>query len=470
MLRLIILVLVLALPRLASAQDVEALAAPDPVFAAGHADALEAEFVNHWTRVRPPELRPDQAWRVQPTPFQIEYVDVPLEAQPAVEAAVDLWSTHIASTIPIKVRVTFVEAAENVLGSAAPRLIANFATALDRNTFFATALASSLEGRDVSPQNPDIEMNLNGKFPLWYFGTDGDPPADHFDFMTVVIHELGHGLGFVGSARVTEGLGRWGIGTQNYPIVYDRFAETDFQDQTSLLLNTERFPNFSIILAQVLQSREVYFNAPASVSANVTSQVEQGLAVPPMGRVKLYAPPEWNPGSSYSHLTEERVGGTQIYYPPGSANSLMTPRLGATEVIHRVGPVTCGMFRDMGWILGPACEAELPEQVAPFEEDMIVVGPCPNPAVGGRTRVRVHVPEQQRVRADLYDVLGRRVLWVFDERLLPSNPTIVNERPICVDGGTGFIDVDGRGLASGVYFMRIRGDVAEETVRVTIIN
>jgi hypothetical protein len=467
MLRLIAVLLVLGLPRLAAAQTAPV---PEPVFAEGYADPLEAEFVNHWTRVLAPEPPPGTAWRAQPTTFQVEYENVPPQAQTAFEAALDLWSTHVSSPIPIKVRVTFVESEENVLGSAAPRLVANFTTALDRNTFFATALASALEARDLNPNQADIEVNLNGAFPRWYFGTDGNPPADHFDFMTVVIHELGHGLGFVGSMRVTEGLGRWGIGTQVWPIVYDRFAETDFQAQTSLLLNTERFPNFSIVLAQALQSQEVYYNGPASVSANVTSQVEQGLEVPPLGRPKLYAPPEWNQGSSYSHLTEERVGGTQIYYPPGSANSLMTPRLGATEVIHRVGPVTCGMFRDMGWTLGPACEAELPEIEPPLEDAMIVVGPCPNPAVGGRTRVRVHVPEQQRIRADLFDVLGRRLQTVFDDRLLPSNPTIVNDRPICVDGGTGFIAVDGSGLASGVYFLRVRGDVAERTVRVTIIN
>ena len=42
--------------------------------------------------------------------------------------------------------------------------------------------------------------------------------------MSVVLHELGHGLGFAGSMDVDGALGSWGLGTA-FPIIYDRFVE-----------------------------------------------------------------------------------------------------------------------------------------------------------------------------------------------------------------------------------------------------
>ena len=60
---------------------------------------------------------------------------------------------------------------------------------------------------------------------------------------------------------------------------------------------------------------------------------------------KLYAPAAWQAGSSYSHLDEAT-------YPAGNANSLMTPAIGANEVIHSPGPITLGIFSDSGWTIG----------------------------------------------------------------------------------------------------------------------
>lgn len=39
-----------------------------------------------------------------------------------------------------------------------------------------------------------IRMNINCK-ELIYFGTDGKPPYDHMDYVTVLLHEIMHGLG-----------------------------------------------------------------------------------------------------------------------------------------------------------------------------------------------------------------------------------------------------------------------------------
>ena len=39
----------------------------------------------------------------------------------------------------------------------------------------------------------------------WYFGTDGSTPFSQYDFVSVVMHEIAHGLNFAGSMRVSSG-------------------------------------------------------------------------------------------------------------------------------------------------------------------------------------------------------------------------------------------------------------------------
>lgn len=58
--------------------------------------------------------------------------------------------------------------------------------------------------------------------------------------------------------------------------------------------------------------------------------------------VRLYAPPSWEPGSSYSHLDDDA-------YPQGKANSLMTPKLADGEAIREPGPIAVAVLADMGW-------------------------------------------------------------------------------------------------------------------------
>ena len=55
-------------------------------------------------------------------------------------------------------------------------------------------MANKLSGIDLAPNDDDIVANFNSSF-NWYLGTDGNAGMQ-FDLMTVVLHELGHGLGF----------------------------------------------------------------------------------------------------------------------------------------------------------------------------------------------------------------------------------------------------------------------------------
>lgn len=289
-----------------------------------HLVVVRAIYENVYTRIPPPPLAGHPATAT----FVVTYNGFTPQAQAAFQHAVDIWSSILTSTVPIHVTANWTPLGPGILGSAgASTLYRDFPNAPQAGTWYNVALAEKLAGTDLNvTTDPDIIANFSSAIPNWYFGTDGNPPSGQFDLVTVVLHELGHGLTFVGSMTVASGQGSWGSGS-GFPFIYDRFAENGAGQS---LLNTSLFPNPSSALATQLQSNSVFFNGPQAVVVN-------GGTRPP-----LYAPGSWIQGSSYSHLDES-------VYPAGDPNSLMTPAFAMAEAIHNPGPVALGMFRDMGW-------------------------------------------------------------------------------------------------------------------------
>ena len=119
----------------------------------------------------------------------------------------------MATPVPISVRAEFTALAPNVLGSAGAQYVwRDFPGATKPGTYYVDALADRLRGADAYPGQFDIMASFNSTFSSWYFGTDGATPAGTYDFVSVVLHELGHGLGFLGAASVTDGSGLVGLG------------------------------------------------------------------------------------------------------------------------------------------------------------------------------------------------------------------------------------------------------------------
>ena len=87
------------------------------------------------------------------------------------------------------------------------------------------------------------------------------------------------------------------------------------------------------------------------------------------------------------------------------------------------------------------------------EPETTVSAPYPNPAAG-RVRLDVRAASGQRVAADVYDALGRRVMQAF-EGVVPAG------RPETLDLDTGR-------LAPGLYIIRVEGETFAETRRVVV--
>ena len=273
----------------------------------------------------------------------------PADAKNAFEYAKHIWEVTLSSPVPIAVNATWENLGSNVLGGTRPwtaiRFISNPApSGALTNAWYPVALANKLGGQDYDSTHPDIDASFNSAFTAcpggsncWYFGTDGKVGFDQYDFASVVLHELAHGLGFTGSMNVTYPgtSGSWGMEDPTnkivYPLIFDLFA---VNDQNQKLIDTGLFPNGSTALGDQLTGNKVYFNGAHAMAANSGQ------------KPKLYAPSVWQSGSSFAHLDEDT-------YKAGNPNALMTPFLFNGEVEHAPGPITLGIFQDLGWGLQP---------------------------------------------------------------------------------------------------------------------
>src|SRR5262249_8368024 len=121
--------------------------------------------------------------------------------------AAGIWGGQLVSAVPIVVDAEMTSLpctnTSAVLGSAgAASLHRNFPGAPIANTWYPQALANKLAGVDVNPGTSDISADFNSAvgttcpFPsTWYYGFDANP-GSQIDFIAIVLHELGHGLGF----------------------------------------------------------------------------------------------------------------------------------------------------------------------------------------------------------------------------------------------------------------------------------
>jgi len=250
----------------------------------------------------------------------------PDEAKPAVERAVDIWSQSIETVIPVNVQAIWDSLPPNILAQASPyEVVHDFEGAPMANRQYAIALANQLAGEDLNPAAPDMVVKL-AKDIQWYVGLDGQVPEGVYDMVTVALHEMGHGLGYLGSANHNGNSGFMGF--QGIPFIFDHFVEES--DQTPVL----EYISGTVTLGDVLESDALFWGGDNGVEA-------QGI-----GRPRLYAPSNWAAGASFSHLREPS-------YPEGNANSLMTPFLNTAESVHTPGSVSLGMMQDMGWSLPP---------------------------------------------------------------------------------------------------------------------
>ncbi len=256
----------------------------------------------------------------------------------AFQVAANIWGSFVNSSVPILVDATFTpltcNATSAVLGAAGTQTVhANFPGAPKFNTWFAQAEANSITGSDLDPTtsdliaffNSDIDNNNNClNNTNWYLGFDSNPPGNDIDFLTVILHEMGHGLGF--ASFVNESTGQLLAGRHD---IWNHYL---FDATTGLLwLNMNNFQRRN----SAINTGNLTWSGP-----NVTAEAptfSNGVNAA-TGFLQMYAPNPLEPGSSVSH-----------YDTAVTPNVLMEPFItGSTIDLD----ITIELLTDIGWSTG----------------------------------------------------------------------------------------------------------------------
>ena len=249
----------------------------------------------------------------------VSYDQFPAEARDAVQYAIDIWSRNFESKVPINVEASWEINSDNrILGSARPGYYFNdFPGAPDPDLWYPSALANALSERDLDPRQKEIFLSVNST-PLWYTGLDGKPSPRSYDLVSVVLHEIAHGLGFLSNAE------------------YDRFFGTGYMFQPTPFDAYVQLPDGRTFTDFCSRSADLGRAMLGPLFWSGASAIEANKGIKP----KLYTPNPYEEGSSITHLDE-------AIFSNSVTDSAMTPNLDPGEVFRTPGPIALGMIKDM---------------------------------------------------------------------------------------------------------------------------
>ncbi|MDR1762082.1 MAG: T9SS type A sorting domain-containing protein [Bacteroidales bacterium] len=264
------------------------------------------------------------------------------QAHTATLHALNLWSEQLAGTVPVDINVTFASMGAGILGGSyrTPSYLIN-------GIFYPSPLANQLLGYNFSTQR-DIRIEMSSNF-SFYFGLDGNTSG--YDYVTIMLHEVTHGLGFFplcgsnGAYTYTTSTG--GSSNTSYPSIYDYQLFQGATGNTCLtdLTQTQR--------ASLVISGNLYAGRPGSHLLVANGGV----------RVKMYAPNPWRAGSSVSHWDNN----------PGFVNFM---QYSYQYPLHTFNARKIGMMLDMGWKIPISCVSIFANQ-PPITTNETVIG-CNN--------------------------------------------------------------------------------------------
>ena len=225
----------------------------------------------------------------------VNYTGFSSQAKAAVDYAASILRAMLPADTKFTVNASWVKISTS--GILAQSTITGYVAgagidALNPLVLYPVSLAEKIAEKNFSNESQgDITLEVNSSI-NWYLGTDGQTPVTKYDLVTVVMHEICHGLGFFDTFSSDGTFGSYGV--SSVPMVYDTFVENY---DGSKLTDTMKFLNNSSALNNQLTGNQLYFNGPLlrkySTSVNYLNL-----------RAKLYAPSIWDAGSSISHLDE----------------------------------------------------------------------------------------------------------------------------------------------------------------------
>ena len=257
------------------------------------------------------------------------------------QKAADILETFLDIKVDVKVDAAFsglvCSAGSGVLGSAgAVSGHINTANVPLANTIYPIALVNNLANSDINSATAEISATFNSSMDNndnclagvdWYYGYDdpslaGAEYVNDTSFLSVVIHELLHGLG-VSSWVSASGALNSGFMDAYSANLYDQSTNKSW----AAMNNSERS-------ASMTNSNNLVWTGTNVNSSTAASLLTNGIN---SGNVEMYAPNPYESGSSVSHFSKD-----------ATPNEIMEPTY--TEFLTTPGMAT-QLLQDMGWAL-----------------------------------------------------------------------------------------------------------------------
>lgn len=155
------------------------------------------------------------------TGFNDTNLDRQAERRAALARALEIWEAQLVGSVELQLTASYD-------ATLPPELLATgIYTSASANlsglpllaVWYPAPLASQLHGSSLpATSGPDVGFHmrvifndtLNGDTPgtgIFYYGLDGNRPSGDVDFVTIALHELGHGFGF--GALIDLTTGKW---------------------------------------------------------------------------------------------------------------------------------------------------------------------------------------------------------------------------------------------------------------------
>ncbi len=273
------------------------------------------------------------------------------QARIVFQFAADIWGAVLQSNVPVTVSASFAklscDATSGVLGSAGTTSIFSFNAPAPAgaiaNTWYHSALFDALANQDANPGAADIRARFNGALgstgclegSSWYFGLDAKQSAGQIDFLNVVLHEIGHGLGFSGFGNLATGAplaGNDGVGRQD---IYSIFVYNNTQQKSwYAMTNAQRVAAALDDGNLVFTGSHVKAQAPLALSPPLVLHISA-----PAGAVGDYAV---NQAAFGPTATPSNFGGNIVVAVTGANNEGCTPFDNASAVAGHIALVTRG--------------------------------------------------------------------------------------------------------------------------------
>ena len=256
----------------------------------------------------------------------------------AFQYAADQWGATMVSGPVITVQASWLalpcSANSGALGGAgASNVMRDFPNAPYRGTWYSIALANMLAGTDLNGGSPEImaQFNVNVGTPgclettHWYYGFDNNGGSSSFDLVSVLLHEISHGLGFGTFTSPSTGAFMSG-----YPSIYDRFLFDNSTGKTWVQMSDGERAASAVNSGNLVWSGQRVDSDAAVLNAGKDS----------LGRPLMYAPNPFSAGSSVSHWDTS-----------ASPNQLLEPFF-TRDLTHSVTlprDLTTSLLADIGW-------------------------------------------------------------------------------------------------------------------------